>query len=155
MYRWQNRLLPLLLPLALVASALAAEPGDTAAVTPPPAAAEPTESYGNLASSKPLAAALAAVLDEGRRRAAELATGFATATAAGDQIAALAAQRELNELKSGTEVRLLEVQAEFARREGRLEAAQRIADTIATLRLPAPDPQPQSRPAPVTDAPQR
>jgi hypothetical protein len=107
MHRWQRFLSLLLLVSALAAAVPAAEPDRG-----PAPAEQPT----------PLAAALAAVFDESQQRGAELAVRFTAATAAGDQAEALVVQAELAALKSGTERRLSDVQAEFARREGRLDA---------------------------------
>lgn len=140
------RLLTVLLPVLVAATAFA---GVEPAPAPEPQTAAPTP------APTPFAAALAAVLEKDRALGAEIAARQAAAVAAGDHAAARAAQDELEQLKSGTELRLLSVQAEFARREGRTEDAARIEDAIATLRLAPPAPQPQERPAPSADAPQR
>jgi len=67
------------------------------------------------------------VLDEERKALADLRARFAAAPSAK---VALEVQREIEQLKVGTEVALLRVQVAFARRDGRLEDARRIEADI-------------------------
>jgi hypothetical protein len=73
-----------------------------------------------------------------------------------DPHAALAIQREIEALKVGTELELLRIQANHARREGRVEAAKRIETVIEQILNPVVPKAPadMSRPRPGHDAPQ-
>jgi hypothetical protein len=63
---------------------------------------------------------------------------------------ALAAQKEIQELKQGTEISLLQIQATYARREGRTQAAEKLEATIHDLQSPQRiAATPANRPAPV------
>ena len=73
--------------------------------------------------------------------------------AAGGTPAALELQREIEREKMQTERRLLELQAEIARGEGRADLAARIDAAIAELDAPRPVLPPVDRPVPA--APQR
>ena len=50
-----------------------------------------------------------------------------------DPIAALELQRRISDLKESTEIEILQVQASYARREGRLQQAAEIDDVVKTL----------------------
>ena len=67
---------------------------------------------------------------------------------------ALAVQREIQDLKQGTEISLLRIQATYARREGRVQDADRLEATIRDLVSPPKLNSASARPAPVrTDQP--
>jgi len=73
------------------------------------------------------------VLEDERKTLTDLRARFA---AASNPEAALQVQREIEQVKVGTEVALLRVQATFARREGRLEHARRIEAEIEEVLNP-------------------
>ena len=51
-----------------------------------------------------------------------------------DPVAALAVQRRISALKSGTQIAILEVQGRFARQEGRIEQADEIDTVVARMK---------------------
>ena len=98
--------------------------------------------------------AIQAVLDREAARLSELETGMETA--AGES-ALLALQREIERVKEETELQILRVQADFARREGRLEQAAEIEAALAEMTAPrsaapAAGPARQSSAAPAAGA---
>ncbi len=94
----------------------------------------------------PLMAELRAALDAERVRHDELEARFHAAT---DERAALEIQREIETLARDTELQILRIQIDHARRAGREEVAQAAEAAIAEMTAPRPTPQPQDRPAPV------
>ena len=80
-----------------------------------------------------MAAEMKAVLEGERAALAALDVRFRQAP---DARAALAVQREIERLKMSTELELLRIQAVFARRSGRLQAAQEIEAAIVELTRP-------------------
>lgn len=125
------------LPAPSVAATDASTTGDPVAAVPsdPAAAVAPT----------PLQAAIEAAVLEERTQVAELAAQLATAP---DDATALALHRAIEKAKLDGQVRVLGVQVEFARREGRLEDAARIEAAIAAMGRPAVPAQAEPRPAP-------
>ncbi len=95
-----------------------------------------------------LGVALLAVVDEGMAKVAALET---QAKAAVDGKQALETQAQIVAAKEGMQRRLLEVQLDFARREGNAELVAQLEGIIARLDAPAVG-VPQDHPAPA-DAP--
>ena len=89
----------------------------------PPAVAAP-------APATPMMVAIDAALEVGRAQVAELAAQLATAP---DDTTALALHRAIEQAKSDAKLRVFGIQAEFARREGRLEDAQQLEAAIAAM----------------------
>ncbi|MBK8164754.1 MAG: hypothetical protein IPK64_02200 [bacterium] len=102
----------------------------TAVIPTPAAADEPVAAASAPVPPTPLMAAIDAVLQAEHAQVAELAAQLATAP---DDATALALHRAIELAKGDAQVRVLGVQAEFARREGRLEDAQRIEEAIAAM----------------------
>lgn len=125
------------LPAPSAAATDASTNGDPVAAAPsdPAAAVAPT----------PLQAAIEAAVLEERTQVAALAAQLATAP---DDATALALHRAIEKAKLDGQVRVLGVQVEFARREGRLEDAARIEAAIAAMGRPAVPAQAEPRPAP-------
>lgn len=92
------------------------------------------------------AAALQAALDEGLAAIAALEM---QAKAALDERPALEAQAGIVQAKAGLQRRLLEVQLEWARHDGRAEKIAEIAGALARMENP-PAGEPQARPLPPT-----
>ena len=67
-----------------------------------------------------------------------------------DPAAAIALQREIAQLKLGTEIALLRVQARYARAGGRLAVAAHLDDAIRELESPPVPPQTAVRPSPTS-----
>jgi hypothetical protein len=65
-----------------------------------------------------------------------------------DHETALATQREIERAKQETELRILRIQAEHARRAGRTEQATQIEQAIQDTTRPPVNPAPSPRPAP-------
>jgi hypothetical protein len=86
-----------------------------------------------------------ALLADEHRTLASLNERFRRTT---DQAAAIALQREIAQLKLGTEIALLRVQARYARAEGRLAVAAHLDDAIRDLESPPVPPQSAVRPSP-------
>lgn len=117
----------------------------TAVIASPAAADEPVAAAPAPAPPTPLMAAIDAVLQAEHAQVAELAAQLATAP---DDATALALHRAIEQAKGDTQVRVLGLQAEFARREGRIEDAQRIEEAIAAMgRIDVPA-DVEARPAP-------
>ena len=81
----------------------------------------------------PCMQAIQAVLDHEAARLAELETGQKAAV---EESALLELQREIERVKEETELQILRVQADFARREGRLEQAAEIEAALAEMTAP-------------------
>lgn len=114
----------------------AAAPAETAATAMAPAPA-----------TTPMLADIDAVLREERTRVDELTASLATA--AGDE-AALALHRAVEQVKMEAQLRILGIQADYARREGRIEDATRIEAAVAAMgRIDAPTTI-EERPAPAS-----
>lgn len=122
--------LALVIALGSIGAALAADDPATAAETVAPS---------------PLQAAIETALQEERAQVAALAAQLESAP---DDAAALALHRAIEQAKRDGQLRVLGVQAEFARREGRLEDAQSLEAAIAAMGRPAAPATPQPRPAP-------
>lgn len=97
----------------------------------------------------PMLAAINAVLQEERALVAELATRLTTAP---DDEAALTLHRAIEQAKADAELRILGIQADHARREGRLEAAAELEAAIAAFGKVEAAPVVEQRSAPSTDA---
>ena len=95
--------------------------GDVRVVAPAPAV--PAASR----SQSPLAADMARLLDAERASLTALKARF---DAAANEASALEVEREIERVKADTEISLLRVQAEYARREGQEQAAREIESTI-------------------------
>lgn len=95
----------------------------------------PTEAQGppRVAKPGPLYERIAAVVEAELVAAADLQARIAAATD-DEELAAL--QRELETLKKQTRVTILQLQADHAREQGRLEQAAEIEAAIETLRNP-------------------
>jgi hypothetical protein len=100
----------------------------------------------------PMLAAINAVLLEERALVAELATRLTTAP---DDEAALTLHRAIEQAKADAELRILGIQADHARREGRLEAAVELEAAIAAFGKVEAAPVVEQRTAPSTDANER
>jgi len=124
--------LALVIALGSIGAALAADDPATAAETVAPS---------------PLQAAIETALQEERAQVAALAAQLESAP---DDAAALALHRAIEQAKRDGQLRVLGVQAEFARREGRLEDAQSLEAAIAAMGRPAAPAPFQPRPAPDT-----
>ncbi len=124
--------LALVIALGSIGAALAADDPATAAETVAPS---------------PLQAAIETALQEERAQVAALAAQLESAP---DDAAALALHRAIEQAKRDGQLRVLGVQAEFARREGRLEDAQSLEAAIAAMGRPAAPAPLQPRPAPDT-----
>ncbi len=102
-----------------------------------------------LPSERPLSPMLVEIqsaLAEQQRQVAALDARFAETT---DATAALAIQREIEQIKQDTELAILAIQARHARAAGDENLAQSIDAAIATLQNPPPPPAPAvERPVP-------
>ncbi len=65
-----------------------------------------------------------------------------------DHAAALALQRQVENLRTSTEIQILRIQARYARQEGRMDVAVQIEQDIAQLTAPRTRGVPVDRPAP-------
>lgn len=102
------------------------------------------------ASLSPCMQAIQAMLDGEAARLAELETGQKAAVGEG---ALLELQREIERVKEETELQILRVQADFARREGRLEQADQIEAALAEMTAPRPASQTATPAARTPEAP--
>jgi hypothetical protein len=98
-----------------------------------------------LARLTPLQLALREVLLTEQAELAPLYAAFARET---DSLRGLEIQRQIQTIKQNTELALLRTQADFARREGRVEVAKRIEESLRLMTEPAPS-------EPQTPRPQR
>lgn len=101
------------------------------AVNPASQFLDPTRSPGQLS---PMAVEMLQVLQQEQDGLRRLQIRFQQA---GDPQAALAIQREIESLKVDTELELLRIQADYARREGRLATAEKIENAIEQILHPA------------------
>jgi hypothetical protein len=115
-------------PEGVTATPVAADP----VVTPEPAAA------------RPLSPLMSAIQDLWQARQSEIAALKEQLRSMSDHAAALAIVQEIEALQASTEIEILRLQADHARREGREAAAQAIEAAI-TEQL---NPSPVCRPAP-------
>ena len=139
-------------PSAGPAPAPAAAAAQKSAAAPANAAepAAPTVTFKKPAQS-PMITELMALLAGQDEKLADLAARQKKATT-GDE--AIAVQREIQELKLGTEISMLRIQATYARREGRTADADRLDGVVRDLVSPPKLGVPSNRPAPVrTDSP--
>ncbi len=100
----------------------------------------------------PLMVEIQAVFADERARVAELE---ARLTPSLDEGAALALRHQIEQIKIETELNILRLQAEHARREGRDEQAAAIDAAVAEMLSPRPAGVPSERPAPVRSGSQR
>jgi hypothetical protein len=138
-----------LLSIALAGHAPAAELAPSAAASPAPVAPEsaPEAVAPRLPVQRmsPMVADLHAAIDEQREKIAKLRAELALARGGAR---ALELQRALSAAKRETELRLLRIQADYARREGRLEAAGNLEAAITAMTAPPASREPASRPTP-------
>lgn len=137
---------------ALARSASAAElaRADAPAPAETPTAGEATVLAPQLPRERmtPMMAELHDALAAERTRLAALRAELARARGTTREAAA---QRALAAAKRETEARLLRIQADHARREGRLEVAARLDAALAALHTPPAAREAAQRPAPVRD----
>lgn len=98
----------------------------------------------------PLYPRIAAMLETEREQLAALRTRKAGTR---DDEMAMAIQREIEQIKTQTELGILRLQAEHARKQGKAAVAEGIEAAIRQMTQPAQRLQPMSRPAPATDSP--
>lgn len=136
------------------ASTQRAAPDQAATVAPRPDAAPPPEAAeapgpAPAPAVKPPRSAMMveieALFEAARIRVEELR---AQAAAAPDAMAFLELQRQIERLHRDTELAILQVQADHARRAGHEEAARRIEAAIALAQEPPPVARRAARPAP-------
>ncbi|MHB8080285.1 MAG: hypothetical protein ACYDIE_13640 [Candidatus Krumholzibacteriia bacterium] len=132
------------LPLAVLLS-LSLQPGLLRGAEPARPAPAPAVAAA-VASPQTVAEAIGAVVAEGRAAVAALE---ARTKSAADPADALALQTAIEQAKRDLTRRLLEVQLDFARREGRLQQAAELEAILARLATP-PAGEPQPRPLPPT-----
>ena len=136
--------LPVLLLGFLLCAALPA-PGHAAEVTAPPT--PPAPKVASPVKPGAMMTEIRTLVADERRALAALNERFRRTT---DQAAAIALQREIAQLKLGTEIALLRVQARYARAEGRLAVAAHLDDAIRELESPPVPPQTAVRPSPTS-----
>jgi len=100
----------------------------------------------------PMDTELMGVLDQEKAALAQLRLRF---RATRDHREALAIQREIERLKVGTEVALLRIQADYARRQGRLATAQELEAAIHDILNPPVRPAVKPSERPATDGARR
>lgn len=105
----------------------------------------PSDKPGPHPEVNPLMVEIRSLLQEERAEVVTLAERF---TAASDEQTALAIQQEIQEVKVRTELQILRLQADHARRGGREEVAQQIDAAITAMTTPRPVKEPVDRPAP-------
>jgi hypothetical protein len=138
--------IPLAVALLLCAGGML--PGSRLLAQPAaPAAAVPDSVSGAAAPVvlTPEMAAIRGALDEGRAAVEALGARLAATT---DNDACFALQREIEAAKRDTDLRVLGIQAEFARREGRSETAAELEAVIARTLHPQLTPVVVDRPVP-------
>ncbi len=143
-----KRILPLalLLPaVLLVAGPTELEAPSASVVTDPDAAEIPGFLTIDPAHLSPLMREIRSAWEAQAVAVAALETRLETAA---DATEFLALQRQIEDLRVGTEVRFLEIQARHARSEGRLDAAARLEAAVARMTAPPPRAEPVARPAP-------
>lgn len=100
-----------------------------------PALGAASASTSRLSAPSPMMALVQAAIADQRVRLSELCARLANTS---DQAAALAIQKQVEALKRGTELRILQIQLDFARQAGHDAAAARLADAIADFENPVP-----------------
>ena len=145
-------LVPILATLAVAPAALAADTPAPEAATlarpaEPPAAPEVAPRLPAHWLS-PMVAEMFAALDEQRAKIGRVRAELAQAR---DGARAFELQRAISAAKQETEVRLLRIQADHARRDGRLEVAAKLDAALTAMTTPAPAREPEVRPAPRRD----
>lgn len=134
--------LPVLLLGFLLCAALPA-PGHADEVTAPPT--PPAPQVASTVKPGAMMTEIRALIADEHRTLAALNERFRRTT---DDATAITLQREIAQLKLGTEIALLRVQARYARAEGRLSMAAHLDEAIHDLESP-PLPQPTTtRPSP-------
>jgi TolA-binding protein len=113
----------------LMLAALAITPG-LAAATDDPAAASAAQAAPTTATPTPLLAAIEAVLQEEHVRVNELAARLNAVT---NDEEALALHRAIEQAKMDAQLRILGIQADYARKEGRLDTAAELDAAIAAM----------------------
>ena len=126
----------------------AAAPVREAAGSAPSAAAAPSAPQRQALRMSPMAAEMFGAIDEQRDRVRALRTELSRTR---DGARSLELQRAIAMLRHETELRLLRIQAAYARREGRLETAAGLEAAIAALTAPPESREPMPRPAPARD----
>jgi len=119
--------------------------GDPERVISTAATPAPATTVTAKARVHPMVAEMRAVLETER---VEFRNLFARFRAAPDATAALAVQREIEQLKLSTEISLLRIQADYARRAGRAAQAAELEKVIAELQAPPVSVAPASRSGP-------
>ena len=99
----------------------------------------------------PMVTEMMALIDQQDGKLKDLAGRLKKATSNEE---AFAIKREIEQVKLGTEVSLLRVQADYARRDGRTADADRLDAAIRALLTPPRPGTPVNRPVPVRDAQQ-
>ena len=107
--------------------------GDPERVITPAAKHAPAPTLTPAKPANPMVTEMRAVLETERVQFANL---FARFRVAPDGAAALAVQREIEQLKVGTEISLLRIQADYARRAGRISQAAELEKVITELQAP-------------------
>lgn len=133
---------------AVFAAELAPAPGAAAPVAPP-AVRESNAPRLPAGLMSPMVADLYTALDEQRAKMAKLRGDLARARGSSRE---LELQRALSAAKRETELRLLRIQADHARREGRLDVAGNLEAAITAMTAPAVPREPALRPAPSRDS---
>jgi hypothetical protein len=156
-------LLATLVAIASTVSLALAEPGRPAssqgaaaapapaATAPPEIAAPPSNETAAVAPARPrrpvnpLYAGITALIEAEGEQLRVLARRL---DATRDSEAAMAIQREIEQVKVQTELSILRLQSEHARRSGKAALADRLDAAIREMQEPRPAPKPASRPAP-------
>lgn len=118
-----------------MAAVAGGNPGPAASAAPVPEVAETAATAAPRAqeSLTPCQQAIRELLE---REATQLAELEARLPAAADAPAFLALQRQIEQVKQATELQVMRTQAEFARREGRVEQAEQIEAALAEMSAP-------------------
>jgi hypothetical protein len=133
--------LPVLLLGFLLCAALPA-PGHAADVL-----ASPAPGVASTVKPGAMMTEIRTLLADEHRSLAALNERFRRTT---DQAAAITLQREIAQLKLGTEIALLRVQARYARAEGRLSVAAHLENAVRELESPPVPRQSAVRPSPTS-----
>jgi hypothetical protein len=128
--------------LGFLLCAAPSAPGHAAEVPAPPA-----PEVASIVKPGAMMTEIRALVADERRSLASLNQRFHRTT---DQAAALTLQREIAQLKLGTELALLRVQARYARAEGRLSVAAHLENAIRELESPPVPRQTAVRPSPTS-----
>lgn len=145
-------LVPLLGLLAIVPPAAGAESSATHVTPAAPTGAAPAapELAPRLPAHlmSPMVAEMFTALDEQRAKIARLRAELSQAR---DGARAFELQRALSAAKQETEVRLLRIQADHARRDGRLEVAANLEAAVLAMTSRVPARENATRPAPTRE----